>query len=101
MPGALLDSILGLFFFQYYQVYTVVSPISPMKKLRFAYQIIQLETGGLGLESRLWAPEPSLIAVCLKSPWLDKKMEETTLSVGQRLAFAGIWEAGRGSAGGC
>lgn len=101
MPGALLNSILGLFLFQYYQVYTVVSSISPMKKLRFAYQIIQLEIGGLGLESRLWALEPSLIAVCLKSPWLDKKMEETTLSAGQRLGLVGIWEAGRGSAGGC
>lgn len=84
-----------------HQVYTLVSPISLMKKLRFTCQIIQLETGGLGLESRLWAQEPSLTAVCLKSPCLDKKMEETTLLAGQRLGLVGIWEAGRGSAGGC
>ena len=84
-----------------HQVYTLVSPISLMKKLRFTCQIIQLETGGLGLESRLWAQEPSLTAVCLKSPCLDKKLEETTLLAGQRLGLVGIWEAGRGSAGGC
>lgn len=77
-------------------MYTVVSPISQTKKLRctevFTGQIMQLKTGGLGLESRSVGFR-FFTHHCLKSPCLNKELEGKMGSAGQSLASVGIWGA--------